>query len=537
MDASRCTVQSPSLPSVFAARHVLAVFVVLTCGVANADNRFPLESADTSSPRATMQSFLAATHEAFLAVGRDGGRVATAEGRALNIRILRCLDLSQLPPAMRVNLAKEATVCLKEVMDRIELPPETEWPGSDEVAERDIVRWAIPHTDISIVKMKKGPREGEFLFSTETVERATEFYEIVRDRDYVERATTTPAFYLWFLSEPGWMIPNNWIPAWARARWAGQAIWQWSGLTLTLLTGLTVMIAIYWAGRRRATTLRSNLSRYLITLAFPITAMLVPVGAHYFVVEQLQIYGYLVVTVSFALHLIFLFALIVLVVSIGNRLAELLVATPWIQPAGLDAQLVRLTCRVLSIVGAAIVLLEGGSQLGIPLTTLLAGASVGGLAFALAAQDSLKNVLGSMMIMLDKPFRVGERIVAKGYDGVVEDIGLRSTKIRLLMGHQVSIPNEEMARAEIENIGRRPYIRRSTTIELPSQTPSAKIQRALEILRGCFCAMSTTARSAFSWFTGTIRQSIGTFWRSANASPFRCLNNSRPRGSRSRRRT
>ncbi|MGB3049656.1 MAG: mechanosensitive ion channel family protein [Polyangiales bacterium] len=128
-------------------------------------------------------------------------------------------------------------------------------------------------------------------------------------------------------------------------------------------------------------------------------------------------------------------------------------------------------------------LLEGGQQLGIPLTTLLAGASVSGLALALAAQDSLKNILGSMMIMLDKPFKVGERIVARGYDGVVEDIGLRSTKIRLLTGHQASIPNEEMARAEIENIGRRPYIRRAATIELPSDTPSAKIKRALEILR------------------------------------------------------
>jgi len=211
--------------------------------------------------------------------------------------------------------------------------------------------------------------------------------------------------------------------------------------------------------------------------------MLVPLATRYFVVEQLQIYGYLVVTISFGLHLVFLFALMILVISVGNRLAELIIATPWVQPVGLDAQLVRLVCRVLGIVGAAVVLLEGGQQLGIPLTTLLAGAGVSGLALALAAQDSLKNILGSMMIMLDKPCRVGERIVAKGYDGVVEDIGLRSTKIRLLDGHLVSIPNEAMARSDIENIGRRPHIRRAMTIELPSDTPPAKIKRALEILR------------------------------------------------------
>ena len=108
---------------------------------------------------------------------------------------------------------------------------------------------------------------------------------------------------------------------------------------------------------------------------------------------------------------------------------------------------------------------------------------VGGLALALAAQDTLKNILGSMMIMLDKPYRIGERIVIKGHDGVVEDIGLRSTRLRLLNGHQVSIPNEEMARCEIENIGRRPYIRRTATIELPSWTPPEKIHCALELLR------------------------------------------------------
>jgi len=127
--------------------------------------------------------------------------------------------------------------------------------------------------------------------------------------------------------------------------------------------------------------------------------------------------------------------------------------------------------------------LEGGQQFGIPLTTLLASAGVGGLAVALAAQDTLKNVFGSIMITLDKPYQVGERIATKGYDGFVEEIGLRSTKIRLLTGHQVSVPNEDMARSDIENIGRRPHVRRTATIQMPSYTPVAKVNRALEIVR------------------------------------------------------
>ncbi len=88
-----------------------------------------------------------------------------------------------------------------------------------------------------------------------------------------------------------------------------------------------------------------------------------------------------------------------------------------------------------------------------------------------------------MMIILDKPFRVGERIQAKGFDGVVEEIGLRSTKLRLLNGHQATIPNEDMARCDIENIGRRPHIRRVADLPIRLDTPADQAQRAVDIIR------------------------------------------------------
>ncbi|MBW2172338.1 MAG: mechanosensitive ion channel [Deltaproteobacteria bacterium] len=86
------------------------------------------------------------------------------------------------------------------------------------------------------------------------------------------------------------------------------------------------------------------------------------------------------------------------------------------------------------------------------------------------------------MVFLDKPYRVGQRIVVKGHDGVVEEIGLRSTKLRLLTGHQTSIPNDEMARADIENIGRRPHIRRLGNIAIPFDTPPEKAEKAVKIV-------------------------------------------------------
>ncbi|TWU14581.1 Low conductance mechanosensitive channel YnaI [Symmachiella macrocystis] len=447
----------------------------------------PLKTADTSSPRATLTSFLETfdeVHRRFYGEGRRFRSDATR--RALSARATRCLDLRDVPESVRYNVGREAAVCLKEVLDRIELPPEDDWPDAEQVATEELTRWTIPDTEITIARVNEGPHEGEFLFTPATVERAVDFYTIVKDLPYQDKEMVTPYMIQFYLAEPGWMLPRPWIralPSWARARWFGQAVWQWVALILTLVAALGLMLTIYVFGRRRAHVFRSNVMRYLITIAFPVAAMLVPLAAVYFIGEQIRVSGTVLLVVGFSLRLVFFFALIVVLLGAGNRIAALVIATPWIQPRGLDAQFVRLVSRVASIVAAIIVFLEGGQRFGIPLSTLLASAGVGGLAVALAAQDTLKNVFGSVMITLDKPYRVGERIVTKGYDGLVEEIGLRSTKIRLLNGHQASIPNEEMARSDIENIGRRPYIRRAATIEMPSFTPVAKINRALEIVR------------------------------------------------------
>jgi MscS family membrane protein len=252
----------------------------------------------------------------------------------------------------------------------------------------------------------------------------------------------------------------------------------------TLVVGLLAMLLAYRVGRR-LTRLghEARVFRYSLTLLFPIAAMLVPLLVERFVTEQLSITGTTLAVVRFAANLVFLLALLVVLVGAGNRIAEIVIASPRIHPKGIDAQFIRLISRVLSLAAVVIVFLEGGQYLGIPLTTLLAGAGVGGLAFALAAQDTLKNLFGSMMIILDKPYRVGERIVAKGYDGVVEEIGLRSTKMRLLTGHQTAIPNEDMARSDIENIGRRPHIRRIADIAIPLDTPVEKVEQAVQIVR------------------------------------------------------
>ncbi|MDO9541971.1 MAG: mechanosensitive ion channel family protein [Kiritimatiellia bacterium] len=120
---------------------------------------------------------------------------------------------------------------------------------------------------------------------------------------------------------------------------------------------------------------------------------------------------------------------------------------------------------------------------GKSITTILAALGVGGLAIALAGQDTIKNFFGSLVILIDKPFEIGERIVVDNFDGPVESIGFRSTRIRTFEGHQITIPNSEMVNNTVQNIGRRPYIRHLVNITITYDTPPEKVQRALDIIK------------------------------------------------------
>lgn len=138
---------------------------------------------------------------------------------------------------------------------------------------------------------------------------------------------------------------------------------------------------------------------------------------------------------------------------------------------------VRLTIVILALVQVAQILSDK------PITSILAGLGVGGLAIALAAQETIKNFFGSLVIFADKPFELGERIVVGGHDGTIEEVGFRSTRIRTLDGHLVTVPNGELANMMIQNIGKRPYIKRVMNVTITYNTPPEKVQEALDILR------------------------------------------------------
>lgn len=149
----------------------------------------------------------------------------------------------------------------------------------------------------------------------------------------------------------------------------------------------------------------------------------------------------------------------------------------------LDDQLVPLFRKIAKtfviVIGGVFVL----SNLSIDFVPLLATLSIGGLAFALAAQDTIKNFFGSLMIFVDKPFQVGQWITAQGIDGTVEEVGLRSTRIRTFSNSLIYVPNGKLADATIDNHGLRAYRRYSTQLAVTYDTPPDLIELFVEGLR------------------------------------------------------
>lgn len=142
----------------------------------------------------------------------------------------------------------------------------------------------------------------------------------------------------------------------------------------------------------------------------------------------------------------------------------------------LDDQLVPLVRKTLKTFVVAIGTLFILENLEIPIIPLLTGLSIGGLAFALAAQDTIKNFFGSLMIFIDRPFQIGDWITSGTIDGSVEEVGFRSSRIRTFRNSLMYVPNGKLADSTIDNHGMRQYRRFFTQIALTYDTPPEAIE-------------------------------------------------------------
>jgi MscS family membrane protein len=260
-------------------------------------------------------------------------------------------------------------------------------------------------------------------------------------------------------------------------------LWPLGGLLAGLIVGQIAAWVLRWLGHRLRTRGWHSQRRVVAGLAGPVALALLAFGlqvglANLVMSDVLKSFLAKSIQLAYAVAVIWYLANLVTVVEAGIRRLRGKSQT------ALDRQLVPMVGKTLRVVVITLgVLFVAQTVFDQNVGAWLTGLGIVGLGVSLAAQDSIKNFFGSMTILLDQPFAIGERIQYAGYDGVVEEIGFRSTKVRTLAGNLVTIPNAKISSEAIENIARRLTIRRIINVTITYDTPRAKIEEGVEILR------------------------------------------------------
>ena len=181
-------------------------------------------------------------------------------------------------------------------------------------------------------------------------------------------------------------------------------------------------------------------------------------------------------------------SIILTLTSIVSRVFDALV-TEIVQPyvekteGGADNYMLPIIRKVTKAIIWSFGVIIGLDNIGFDITAMIAGLGIGGLALALAAQDSVKNIFAGIMIFLDKPFKIKDRIQIEGFDGVVEEVGLRSTRIRTLDGRIVTIPNSTFTDNSVVNVTSQPALKITLNLGLTYDTSEVDMQKGVDILK------------------------------------------------------
>lgn len=449
----------------------------------------PLEPMDTSSPSATYQSLLTGTRtlgEAYASYLAHKTLPKMADLIADMNRLRQLLDLDPLPRATRFKVSGSAFGYLADILARLPEVPAADIPGAPGRDWGPLPdKWRIPGTEITIAKVKDGPRAGEYLFTADTVERLAEFHA----RIMKEPPLHPVVFTNWHLEQVNFTGPvfsDHWLrqlPAPLLANVLDTPAWKVL-LTFALLAVLVVLIRA-WARLARHLARHAGPARRLgwrlsVPVLFLVTYFLMVV----FIRSQINLSG------VFAIAEGYVSAIVLYCVGAWTAwlawffVAETVIASPRIPEHSYDAHLLRLAARLGAAVSAAMILVYGANAVGIPALGLVAGLGIGGFAVALASKSSVENLFGGIAIFADRPFRVGDYIdYGPVGGGWVEAIGSRSCRIRALDGTLITVPNGELANMPLRNITRRTRSMFDHSIGLRYETSPAQLEALLQALR------------------------------------------------------
>jgi len=396
-------------------------------------------------------------------------------------RAAACLDLAGLTPSELEATGTERARQLKEILDARglfvhmnELPSDPDFEDLDGRQRYTLFPERLPELYLQ-------RSQGRWLVSAESVALAPSLH-----------AKT-------FTIDLGRFEAS--LPAWSRGVVLGIELWKLVALLLSLLLAMLVRALVVVMATSQLRRLMAKIgaswgesvlervAKPLGTLAAAGTMALAVPGLRF----PVQVAGVMLLAVR-------VFAAFSIVWA-GYRLIDLV--TAWLSSKAeatetrMDDQLVPLVGTALKVFTVAIGIIFVLQNLNIDVGALLAGLGIGGLAFALAAQDTVKNLFGALTIFLDRPFQIGDWVVAAGTEGVVESVGFRSVRIRTFYNSLISVPNAKVADSSIDNYGEREYRRVAKTLSLTYDTSPEQMQAFVEGLRAILKANPATRKDYY----------------------------------------
>lgn len=485
---------------------LLLALLSLSEATARADEIRAIQPFDLSSPRSTLTGFIEVMNSRYAAYWgpegvfqsylRSGKRFmplnsleSVGASSAQFPALWGVLDSGQLPQALTGESEWRLALLLKEILDRVELPPQDLIPDAKAVGAQGLKRWTLPGTNLQLTQVESGPRTGQWLFSSETVAHLSDFYREIKDLPY--KSLGSPNWYTLTIQQPIGLavllqniVPPRLflsLPDWLLADFLDQPLWRWLGISgVFFLIGLIYRAAWLFQHPKGPLKTPPMSSRYdWCKLLPPLWLVLsLPLG-FWFLVDILRIADPLYGVISIGIWSVFYLALTRLIWRSLKLLADRL-DPPGRQSAPLGHPLERMLLQLLGVIVCAAVLIEGTSRLGVPAYSLLAGLGLGGLAVALAGQQALSNLFASLIIMMEKPFQIGHIIRAGDIEGIVEEVGFRSTRIRSVNHTVQTVPSNTLINHSVENLSIRTFWRVTLNVHLDQDTPIQRIDSLIE---------------------------------------------------------
>lgn len=283
------------------------------------------------------------------------------------------------------------------------------------------------------------------------------------------------------------------LPAWFQSKIGGNEVWKYLGILalifFALLLQRTVVFIIRTYLKRLVSKAKlSYLDRAVERADRPIGG-LVMAAVFYIGVPKLAFTIGVAHIAAVATKALSAYSIVWLAYRLIDVLALWMDAMADTTDTKLDDQLVPLITKTLKVFVAVLGGIFVLQNLNVDVGSLLAGVGLGGLAFALAAKDTVANFFGSVMIFIDKPFQIGDWVVIAGVEGTVEEVGFRTTRVRTFYNSLVTVPNATITNTNVDNYGMREYRRYNTTLGLSYDTPVPKVQAFCEALRALISGM------------------------------------------------